>query len=120
MNQSISVCPHCHQPVAEIPNGPTWDFSARTFSVGTQSIRFSHRNASVFDALFRHRNRGAIDSTQALADRVYANEINGGPDTGENSVSVALVHIRNALAPLGWTITKSLGRPKIGFRLVPM
>jgi hypothetical protein len=44
-----------------------------------------------------------------LFDELYGFDPNGGPENIANAVAVRLFHIRKALRPLGWTITKSKG-----------
>lgn len=48
-------------------------------------------------------------SVDQIADRLYAMNPNGGPDTAHNVVHVQLHRLRKAIEPLGWT-AKAKGR----------
>lgn len=52
--------------------------------------------------------RGATISQ--IVKAVYADDIDGGPLYSSGTISVTLVRLRAALAPLGWTITKGYGK----------
>lgn len=58
-------------------------------------------------------------SVRQIADRVYADDPNGGPDGAENCVSVYLNGIRKAVKPLGWTAGTGGGHTGIRLRPLP-
>ncbi len=45
-----------------------------------------------------------------IVKEVYADDVDGGPLYASGTISVTLVRLRAALAPLGWTITKGYGK----------
>lgn len=55
-------------------------------------------------------------SARQIADRVYADDPNGGPENSENCISVRLYAIRKAIKHLGWT-AGALGHEQEGIRL---
>lgn len=55
-------------------------------------------------------------SARQLANRVYADDPNGGPENSENCISVYLCRIRKAIQPLGWT-AGARGNEQEGIRL---
>lgn len=56
--------------------------------------------------------------TERLADRVYADHPDGGPETGGRSLQVTICRLRKRLQPYGWTIPKGRSGPgSPGYRL---
>jgi hypothetical protein len=109
------ACACCGRPLP--PKGPNWDFKTRTFTTPAGSVRFSPRKAIYIDALYRARNRGGFANVAELMDAVYADDIGGGPDHA-TTASVHLQQIRRRLEPVGWTISKNMGRPRINYQLM--
>lgn len=60
----------------------------------------------VLDALKDGRPR----SLRQLADIVYDDDLNGGPDWAESSVKTTISHHRRELAAYGWNLTGASGR----------
>lgn len=109
----LHCCPTCG---ATLRDQFAWDGEARTFVGGGIPIRFTKREAVVFDALWRARNRGGIHTLEEFAARAYESDRDGGPES-LTTISVHLAHIRLKLKGSGYTITRNLGRPKIGYRV---
>jgi hypothetical protein len=57
-----------------------WSLDRRTFIVDDIAIRFTRREALIFDALWRARDRGGIQNIWQFLQIAYADEIDGGPD----------------------------------------
>lgn len=61
----------------------------------------------VLDILIQTPKGVVIDE---LIQKIYGDAIDGGPLYAGSTISVTLVRLRNALAPLGWAITKGYGK----------
>lgn len=70
----------------------------------------------IVDELIRIYPRGA--SGRQLADRVYALDPNGGPDSGDNVIAVHLTRARPVLRRLGWTVGADRRRGQIRLQRV--
>jgi len=58
--------------------------------------------------------------TSVIADRVYADDPNGGPLYADKSVAVRLNRLKGRLADLGWRTKGMMGRNSQGVRLEPL
>lgn len=118
MMLAVELCPCCRQPLP--PDGKTnWDVGTRTFIGNGVAVRFTDKEAQIVDALWRRRNR-PFNNKREMADTVYADDPDGGPEDADNLMSVFVCRIRPKLAAVGWGITKNQGRPKRGIALVPL
>lgn len=109
----LHCCPTCG---AALRDQFAWDGEARTFIGGRNSVRFSKREAVIFEALWRARNRGGIHSLEEFAARAYEGDRDGGPES-LTIISVHLAHMRLKLNGSGYTITRNVGRPRVGYRV---
>lgn len=66
----------------------------------------------IFERL--HRSRGMFVPTDHLINRLYADDIDGGPLDARKTISVLICYLRKRLPP-GWAIENVWGR---GYRLV--
>ena len=97
-----------------------WDCASGTFTAPMGSARFQKRVvAQLFDAFWRHRNRAPFANLNALYDAAFSNDLAGGPDINAASY-VYLKRIRELIEPLGFTITRNRGCPRMGLKLVPL
>lgn len=113
----METCPICGTP---IPKGlEAWDLEQRTFVSNGVAVRFGRIRFKVFDALWKTRNKGGVQSRERLALMVYGDDPDGGP-LYLTALSQAMRGIRLQLKPTGYTITENRGnmhyRP--GYRLV--
>lgn len=109
------VCPTCGAPLPK--QLEVWDFQCRTFIGGGVAVRFSKLQAKIFNAIWHARHSGGIQTREALTEIVYANDVNGGPIASCN-LSQYIRVMRQGLRPTGYTITKNVGNPRVGYRLV--
>lgn len=116
MSTATPVCQCCGQPLSRsLP--ARWDLPAGTFSCAGGSVRFRPQEARFFNALYRSRNRDGFRDPRDLLAAAYADDPGGGP----NSISVVAVmtrQIRQKIEPIGWTVTRNMGVPRMGYRLV--
>lgn len=61
----------------------------------------------IFDALAR--SVGKPVHRETLFDRIYGNRADGGPERGEQVLTVHVSQLRRKIEPFGWTITASRG-----------
>lgn len=118
MNAGVALCRCCGQPLAVLLP-VRWDLESRIFSAGGKQVQLHRQEALFFDVMFRHRNRGPFYDARTVFDAVYAGDPTGGPDC-LSVVGVMFNQIRGRIEPMGWTITRHMGRPRRGYRLMPM
>ena len=58
-------------------------------------------------------------SQDRFMDAVYGDQLDGGPERF-GTLSIHLMRLRARIEPAGYTITKSMGRPRQGWRLVKL
>lgn len=92
-------CPCCGRPAPE--GDLVWNAEARTLVGRGHSIRFPRKQAKLFDALWRQRHRHL--SNRELADIVYADDRDGGPDDPK-IISVHAWHLRRRIAAFNLNI----------------
>jgi len=107
-------CPTCGSPLQDQVR---WDVERRTFVAACGSARFTRTEASIFDALWRRRHSGGFATCEAFIASAFADDPDGGPEQPA-TLSVHLHKIRKRIEPLGFTVTKSSGQPRVGFRLI--
>lgn len=91
------VCPCCGQPVGEAKG---LDF--------IRDVAAGPLQAKLLDALIRRKGR--LVQMRVLADECFEDDPEGGPDDASNSIRVALMKLRQRLAPVGWKIESKGGR----------
>lgn len=117
MSACIPLCHCCGQPLAaDLP--ARWDAGSGTFTFAAASVRFRPQEARFFDVLYRSRNREGYRDPRDLFAAAYLGDPNGGPNC-MSVVGVMMRQIRMAVEPLGWTVTRNMGVPRQGYRLVP-
>lgn len=84
-------CPCCGKPI----NGAAPIDSLVTARLSPEQLR-------IIDALASAYPRGI--TRRVLADIVFADDPNGGPDSAENQMSVQMHWMRPTLRQLGWTV----------------
>lgn len=92
-------CPYCGADLGRI------------VPIGIVAESFPHTMRRIILAL----STGRPMTRDQIADQVYWDDPNGGPDTAKNVVSVTISNHRGALAGMGWRIQAS---PRSGYRLV--
>lgn len=98
-------CPCCNQPLPE--TDVQWNAQTRTVLRGGKAVSLAPVQARFFDVLWRARPERV--PREAIVQRVYADDINGGPES-PNQVSVLAWLLRKKLAPIGVTIAHGRGR----------
>lgn len=86
-------------------------------SFGIEALRFldvTPTQRKVLDAMIEIYPRTA--SAREIADRVYALDPSGGPESGENQMAVQMTKMRPKLRAIGWDIGAA-GRRRGGIRL---
>ena len=86
-------------------------------SFGIEALRFlgvTPTQRKVLDALIEIYPR--TTSARDIADRVYALDPSGGPESGENQMAVQMTKMRPKLRAIGWDIGAA-GRRRGGIRL---
>lgn len=111
---SPACCPTCGAALRE---QFAWDEERRIFLGNGVAVQFTSRQADIVGTLWRTRNTGGLPDLKTFAERAFAGDPDGGPESS-TYISVQLAHIRKKLEPTGFTVTKSAGRPRRGFRLV--
>jgi DNA-binding response OmpR family regulator len=108
-------CPTCG---AKLPDEAAlkWDIRSRVFINGNVAVRFTPREARVFDALWRARHIGGIETRGRFIQLAYADDLDGGPNS-DQTLSVHLVHIRQKLKGSGYTIPPNMGSPRGNYRI---
>jgi len=110
-------CPTCG---GKLPEGVSWDDANGVFTAGGIALTFSRFQRQIISALWRARSKGGYPDTRSLADAVYRDDPDGGPETTK-SLEVILSKLRTKLAVVGWGISgggTSVRRQ--GFRLVEL
>lgn len=107
-------CPTCGAALRE--ETLRWNVETRTFVSGAAAVRFTPREAMVFDALWRARHNGGIQTRERFIQLAYADDIDGGP-TADQVLSVHLTHMRKKLEGSGYTIPPNIGRPRGNYRI---
>lgn len=79
-------------------------------------IRVTTLQRQVLDVLINAFPRTL--STRQIADRVYADDPNGGPDKAEGCIEVSLYRIRKVIKHVGWTAGTSGPHGGIGLRQI--
>jgi DNA-binding response OmpR family regulator len=92
----MTPCPCCGAPV-----------DAADLKTVRETIRWTDTEQRVVDAFTRWPGRRF--SRSALADLVYAEHKDGGPDWAINAMSVYVNRVRKKLRPTGWTIASRSG-----------
>jgi len=116
MNSAVALCRCCGQPLP--PDLPArWDAAGATFTSASGSVRFRPQEARFFDVLYRNRNREGVRDPRDLFAAAYADDPNGGPNC-MSAVAVMMRQIRTAVEPVGFTVTRNMGVPRRGYRLV--
>lgn len=108
-------CPTCG---GKLPDSVSWDDATGVFMAGGVALSFSRLQRQIMSALWRARARGGYRDTRSLADAVYSDDPNGGPET-TLSLTLTLSKLRRKLATVGWSISggdTSVRRQ--GFRLI--
>jgi DNA-binding response OmpR family regulator len=67
------------------------------------AIRWTKTETRIIETLVGHPTR--TFTRAQLADAVYADHADGGPDSAENVLSVLVGRIRKKLTGTGWTVT---------------
>ena len=105
-------CPTCG---SELRGQFAWSPEERTFTAESGRVQFPPVQADIFNAIWRAGKPGIPDREQFMQE-VYGNRADGGPDF--NTISQFLARMRERLEPLGYTITRNMGKPRQGWRLV--
>ena len=95
----------------------SWNLADRAFVANGVAVRFTKTEARIIDVLWRRRAQGGVPDLETLAQLVYADDPDGGPDNW-NTLSVLLLKVRRKLEGTGFAIPHAYGRPRIGFRIV--
>lgn len=94
-------CPTCGHEVTEVP--------VKALCDGLMSAT----QRKIVSALAAAYPR-SLDMPQ-LIDRVYADDIDGGPEAASNVMHIMLLRLRRSLPAYGWTIPKNkCGRGNVG------
>lgn len=96
-------CQCCGQEIAD------FDLEAALFR-----LRLSGTQETIVRTLFQRRD--IFVKAGQLADAVYANDINGGPEDPESVIRSTVFHLRKRLKAVGLTIGSRFGPPG-GYRL---
>jgi hypothetical protein len=116
MDAIACKCPTCGAPV---PNDAfNFDEETRTFVANGVAVQFTERQSRVIGALWRARRRGGFDGLQLLADAVYGDDPDGGPENAANTMSATLWAIRKKLEPAGYTVPYRYGNPRARFQII--
>lgn len=89
----MKTCPHCGQIIPEK--------HARNFPV----IHLVGNQKKIVDLIFRAGKNGI--PSDALFERLYLNDAEGGPLTGRKILAVMVWHLNKKLKPLGYKIGSS-------------
>lgn len=109
-------CPTCG---SQLRDEAFYDVERYVFIANGQSVRFPPALAKIMSVLWQTRNKGGVPNLERFAIALYADRPDGGPEYF-NCISVQLNLLRKKIEPLGYTITKNFGTPRLGFRLVKM
>lgn len=112
---SVSCCPACGAALQ--PDQLVWDLELRTLLAGGHVIRFTRREASIVDALWRTRRSGGIYGTERFAQMAWADDPDGGPDC-TSTLHTILGRVRAKLEAGGLTVTYGNARPRQAYRIV--
>jgi len=110
----ICHCPTCGAPLADAIR---WEAETRTFRANGVAARFTKSEAKIFDAIWSYKRNGGIPDLSKLAQIVYSDDIDGGPEY-LSSLSVLIMRIRKKLKGTGFNIPFNRSRPKLGFVIV--
>lgn len=117
MDAKSAICPTCGGIIAH--EAFNFDANTRTFVANGREVLLTPGEARVLGALWQARRRGGFDNLEALADAVWRDDPDGGPDSDRVSLSVMLARLRRKLDRVGCTIPYgSRGRPKRNFRII--
>lgn len=95
-------CPCCgHIVTAE--EGLRWNELTRTLCGLGYVVALRPMQGKIFDKLWRSWPSGRMISKEEMMDHVYADDINGGPES-PNIVSVQIADLRKRIAPFGISI----------------
>lgn len=110
---SKCTCPTCGQFLS---GAASWDYETRRFFADGSTVRLSKTQANIVDVLWQSIGRGGVCSADELLQRAYADDRNGGP-LSPSTISVHLMNIRRKLEAVGWTVSKNMGTPRIGYQI---
>jgi hypothetical protein len=82
------ACPHCGQPVADVP---------------PEAVALSPLRRRLVDLV---RRRPGI-TVEGLAEALYADDPDGGPEDGVRAVRSVVRHANAALRPHGWRVARA-------------
>lgn len=102
-----NACPVCGG--ALVGGDVRWLAGARILSRGALSVHLSKNEASLFDYLWQHRDTGHLYTAQQLADHVYRDDPDGGPDEAAVIIRIVVFRLRFRIAGFGVTVSASRG-----------
>ncbi|WP_024516806.1 winged helix-turn-helix domain-containing protein [Bradyrhizobium sp. Tv2a-2] len=102
-----AICPCCGN---EMPIGRSVQFrlESHTLISSDYAVVFTAFEAEIFDLLWKNRNTGRVVTGEAIFDRLYALDPNGGPDT--KVTDVLINRMRRKLAETDIEIANVYGR----------
>lgn len=113
MTEAQHHCPTCNAPLSI--TSARWDEDNRVFMANGVAVKFTRVQAQIVGILWDARHSGGILGQRALAGLVYKDAIQP-----VHTVTVHMNRLRRMLKPTGYTITMSRGKPRTGFRIVPI
>lgn len=111
---AADACPFCGGPIAG--DEVKWVQGGRILSRGGLSVQLSKNQAAIFEFLWNRRNTANYYTVQQLADHVYRDDPDGGPDWVASCIHVMIFRIRVRTAGFGFTLPASRGRGA-GYRI---
>ena len=108
-------CPTCG---TKLQKQFSWSPTARIFTTPSSRVRLTKVQAAIFDVIWKAGKKPVL-SQDRFMDAVYGDQLDGGPEHF-GTLSIHLMRLRARIEPAGYTITKSTGRPRQGWRLVKL
>lgn len=108
-----TICPCCGQFAASLPL--SWHSESKTLLGSPGIITLTKSEAVIFSLLWIAHETGGYVTRAKMFNELYGLDPNGGPNNGDNIISVFMVRLRRRLAPFGVRIVVDWGN---GYRLI--